>query len=1050
MRSGSERILLSFAFLLMRSIHLRRELCMKAASIPSALRIVSLLGLAIAVSTSIRCTAQTTKPQPAQRALHERLAAQYGKLPLSFEGNRGQSDSRIKFIAHGGGYGLYLTAQEALLALHAPPTGAGGQRKTDVVRMQLRGANPTAQPEGVDTLPGTVNYFIGSDRSKWQTGIPLYSRVKFAGVYPGVDVVYYGDQSQLEYDFVVAPLAEPKAIRLHFAGASKLALTADGDLEVFAGNGQIAFHKPVVYQENNGRRQAVKGNFTLLANHSVGFSLGSYNHSQRLIIDPVLIYSTYLGGSSGDDVNAIAVDSAGNAYVAGLTGSSNFPVTPGAFEKELSRDSFASAFVTKLDPTGTTLVYSTYLISTGVWYASAHANAIAVDDSGDAYVTGATVGDFPVTSGAFQTSNHNEFTAFVTKLNPTGSALVYSTYLGGSGGDSANALALNASGNAYIAGTTGSTDFPVTPGSFQTTNKATSSTAFISELNATGSDLIYSTYLGGSSKDSAQGIALDGSGHAYVAGGTGSDDFPVTTGAYLTTNGGGFITELNATGASLIYSTDFDAAVAGIAIDGTGNAYLTGAAGDSFPVTPGAIQSSDPEATGFITKLNSTGTALDYSATIACGTGASIRVDKAGNAFVAGFTGVGSSADGGNVCEDLPVTPGAFEPSPPDIGEPVSGAFVSKLNSSGTTLLYSTYLSGSTGGGDGFTGDGAAALAVDSSENAYVAGTATSFDFPVTAGAFQTINKNGDLGAALLYEEPITPTGFVSKLALADPPPTTSTTTALVAETIAPIGAGMPYPSGQFFNEYYSTFSLPGTYTATVTANGTSTVPAGDVVFEMNGVKVATVPLTPTGTASYTTSEPKFGTSIVQAFYTGNSSFSSSDAGVAVVVIPASPSFSPGGGKYIGSVVVTMSTASPDTTIYYMLDGSTPGAGWTVYTGPITLTAGTTMLWGMSAPTGQGASDATQVYSNYSVIPQTPTPVMSPVSGSYAAGQLITITDAIPTATIRYTTDGSTPTTHSNWYHGPIVLTGPETIQSIAISGGAAPSEVASATYTVP
>jgi hypothetical protein len=407
---------------------------------------------------------------------------------------------------------------------------------------------------------------------------------------------------------------------------------------------------------------------------------------------------------------------------------------------------------------------------------------------------------------------------------------------------------------------------------------------------------------------------------------------------------------------------------------------------------------------------------------------------------VAGFTGGSFLNAFTAVCTNLPTTPGAFEPSPLN-GAEIGAAFVSKLNPTGAALLYSTFLAGS---GYGVTGDGASAIAVDHEGNAYVAGTATSYDFPVTLDAVQTINKNAFSNGYLYQQAPFTPTGFVAKLALASPTPTTPTSTALAAVA----GPAYSLPN-QFFPIYLETFGQPSTYMATVVANGASTVPAGDVTFVVNGVEAATVSLTPAGTATFTASNLKFGSNLIQAFYTGDPSFSVSDAGIMADVIPATPSISPAGGLYTGSVVVTMSAASPDTTIYYTLDGSLPGAGSQVYTGPVTLTARGTMVRAIAAPNGQGPTAITQTYSFFYVEPQTPTPVISPVPGNYPSGQTVTITDANATATIRYTTDGSTPTTHSNWYHGPIALTGSETIQAIAVSTGAASSAVASSAYNV-
>jgi hypothetical protein len=312
----------------------------------------ALIAISIASTGIGRIHAQTSKLNlsPAQEekaSIHDR----YGKLPLSFEANRGQTDKSVNFLARGRGYGLFLSGKEAVLALGvSKPAGV-----EEIVRMELRGASSASQPVGLDALPGTVNYFLGSDASKWQTAIPTYSRVRFAAVYPGIDVVYYGNQGQLEYDFVVAAHADPHVIRLNFTGASKLNLNAHGDLSIKAKSAKIAFNKPTVYQEVDGRRKAIAGQFTLLANREVGFTLGSYDHDRPLVIDPVLVYSTYLGGTTADSANAVAADAAGNAYVAGFAESTNFKVTYKALQQKI--DGSGDAFVSKLNTTGTALVY---------------------------------------------------------------------------------------------------------------------------------------------------------------------------------------------------------------------------------------------------------------------------------------------------------------------------------------------------------------------------------------------------------------------------------------------------------------------------------------------------------------------------------------------------------------------------------------------------------------------------------------------------------------------------------------------------------------------
>jgi uncharacterized protein (TIGR03437 family) len=710
----------------------------------------------------------------------------YGKLPLSFEANTGQVDGSVKFLARGSGYGLYLTADEAVLALRkggcaGPPAADAWAHQTDVVRMRLAGASSgAAAPAGEDQLPGTANHFVGNDPARWHTRVPTYAKVRYHGVYPGVDLVYYGNRRQLEYDFVVAPGANPKLIRLHFAGAKALRLGTDGDLVVTAAGGAMTFHQPAVYQLVDGQRKAVEGSFAVLAKNTVGFRVGSYDRGKPLVIDPVLVYSTYLGGSSysgqsgfGDGARGLAVDGSGNAYVTGYTYSADFPVTQGAFQTTSGACSgCVAAFVTKLNPSGTALVYSTYLGASG---GGAYANALAVDASGNAYIVGSARAGFPTTPGAFQTTNRampGGRNAFVTKLNPTGSALVYSTYLGGTtsylGGDDATALAVDSVGNAYIAGVTYSSDFPVTAGAFQTGNNAGgASNAFVAKLNPSGGALVYSTYLGGSGRiqfsfgpqvwvgDGATGLSVDGAGDAYVTGYAYSADFPVTLEAFQATNratvpygpGGvapgynrsnAFVTKLNPAGTALVYSTYLGGSgssqrgdsASGLAVDASGNAYIAGAAASTdFPATLGALQTTNHSAAGnnaFVTKLNPAGSALVYS-TYLGGSGSDaasgMAVDGSGNAYIAGAA---SSTD-------FPVTQGALQTT--NRSGAGTNAFVTELNRAGSVLVYSTYLGGSGG-------DAARGVAVDGSGYVYIAGEAGSADFPVTPGAFQATNHS--------------------------------------------------------------------------------------------------------------------------------------------------------------------------------------------------------------------------------------------------------------------------------------------------------------------
>jgi hypothetical protein len=655
-------------------------------------------------------------------ALPPRVMDSYGKLPLSFEANRGQTARQVKFLSRGPGYTLFLTPDAAVLSLHREKDNA-------VLRMKLLGANAPASVTGADALPGKSNYFIGSDPNQWRTNVPTYGAVKYAAVYPGIDLVYHGNQRLLEYDFLLAPGADPRAIGIRFQGARKLTVNREGALVIGLGGSEVIEHAPVVYQEIGGQRQTVAGRYVLRGRGRVGFSVAEYDRRQPLVIDPTLVYSTYLGGSGSpyDNGHGIAVDASGNAYVTGWTWSSNFPTTPGAFQTtDPNGGVWLSPFVSKLNAAGSALVYSTYV---GGWGGG---TSIAVDASGDAYITGSITGDidFPTTPGAFQTAGAG---VFVTKLNATGSALLYSTILGTCPNNYGSGIAIDASGNAYVAGvinSPGSYTFPATPGAFQTTSDG--SDAFVTKLNAAGSALVYSTYLGGSRSDWGSGIAVDAAGNAYVTGSTSSSDFPTTPGAFQTTGPGSFygafVSKLNATGSALVYSTYLGLSSLSIAVDSAGSAYVTGSSG---PV--------------LVTKLNAAGSDLVYSTFFGgYGEGSGIAVDASGNAYV---TGVSWSPG-------FPTTPGAFQTT---YGGGDGDAFVSELNASGSALLYSTYLGGSDV-------DGGVGIAIDASGNAYVTGYTGSSNFPTTPGAFQNTPAGGAVGG-----DP-----FVAKLSLGPGPTTTA------------------------------------------------------------------------------------------------------------------------------------------------------------------------------------------------------------------------------------------------------------------------------------
>ena len=752
--------------------------------------------------TAISAQQPSVASQPVASAT---ASANYGALPLAFEANRGQTDASVRFVTHGDGYSLFLTDAAAVLAM------GKGSAEPEAIRMKLAGAMAGQSGEriaskaaGEDELSSKVNYFIGNDPAKWQTDLPTYAKVRYSSVYPGVDLVYYGNQRQLEYDFIVAPGASPAPIELEFAGAKQIHISAYGDLILTGAHGQAVFHKPVVYQEKENQRQPVTGSFRLLANNTVGFSLGSYDHARPLIIDPVLVYSTYLGGTGsnghGDQGNGIDVDASGNAYVVGTTYSADFPVTSGAYQAgnpTADADNGASAvFISKLNATGTALIYSTYLGGSG----GDEGYGIALDATNHPYVTGATYSaDFPVTCGAIQTANNEAAsgapTGFVTKLNSAGDGLDYSTYLGGSGnhaspaqGDVAQAITVDASGDAYVTGYTYSTDFSTTDGAFQTafSGSAQVSNVFVAKINPGGTALSYSTFLGGSGSNGAgdygNAIAIDGAGDAFVAGSTQSINFPLTKGSYQATNNGSangqptaFVTELNPAGTGEVYSTYLGGSggdsVRAIAVDSGGLVYVAGDTGSTdFPLTAGVFENVNngigpyigfqpyngpnqdegyyPDlflgSGAFVAKLNQSGSGLVYS-TFLQGQATNVTglaVDGSGNAYIAGST---PTAGAGLF--------GGFQQTPDALTMPTGGnsGFLVKLDPLATVLNYATMLGGSKD-------DSANALALDGQGNVYLTGSVFSADFPTTGGSLQTQNKAEAIAGN---------NAFISKFALA-------------------------------------------------------------------------------------------------------------------------------------------------------------------------------------------------------------------------------------------------------------------------------------------
>jgi len=705
---------------------------------------------AFALGVCFLLSSHATGQQPPSAKIS--AAENFAKLPLTFEANQGQSSSRAQYISRGSGYTLLLSADEALLKLNSParkksgnfgppiPQSDGGHSDpvSGLLHMRLVGANSTAKMSGLEEQPGKSNYFIGNDPNRWRTGVPNYAKVQYQSVYSGIDLVYYGNQRQLEYDFVVAPGADPGAIAMQIAADSvpaqsrkstPLSIAANGDLKISLPNGNVLLHKPVVYQPTSSvsSKNLVPARWVIKDRDRVGFELAEYDVKRPLIIDPALSFSTYLGGSLDDTAYSIAVDSSSNVYVTGTTGSTDFP-TQSALQSANAGNE--DVFVTKFNSTGTALVYSTYLGGSATDFAF----ALALDASNNVHVVGTTQStDFPVTTKAFQTTcascANGLPSVFVSELNSTGSALLYSTFLGGTGDSRGYAIALDSSDNTYVTGRTSATDFPTTTGVLQKTLTGAVN-VFVSKLNSVGSALAYSTYLGGSGSDQANAIAVDANFNAYLAGSSSSTNYPTTTGAYQTTLHGtsnGIVSKLNSKGSALTYSTYIGGSandtVWGIRVDASNNAYVAGqTSSTNFPTTTGAFQTTcdadcaDNDA--FVTKFNSTGSALLYS-TYLGGTGEqeafSLALDSSNDVYLTGRT---SAAD-------FPLTKGSFQTA---FGG-VFDAYVTELNPTGSAELYSTYLGGSAS-------DAGLGIAVDTAKNIYVTGRAYSSNFPTTPLAF--------------------------------------------------------------------------------------------------------------------------------------------------------------------------------------------------------------------------------------------------------------------------------------------------------------------------
>jgi hypothetical protein len=725
------------------------------------------LSLVFAVLTSHAQERVATAPSQNASSGGGKVRAKYGNVPLMFAANDGQSDSQVKFLSQGKGYSVFLTSGSMVLSLRpaevvsSSDTSAsrvfgsrGDGRGHSAIRqleaaaraqksgaatfaINLEGGNTNPRVVGEELLSTKVNYFIGRDPKNWHTNVPTYARVRYRNVYPGIDLVYYGNNRSMEYDFDLAPGADATQIQFAVKGADALNIDSAGNLVLTKGASELRFQTPILYQVIKGVRSRVPGRYVLRDSTHVGFEVGTYDATKPLVIDPVLVYSSFLGGSADDFSNGIAVDSTGHAYVVGITDSPDFPLAIlGGYGATQFR-----MFLTKLDATGSTLLFADYFGGTS---GGDEAYAIALDSSGNAYVTGdATSSDFPVVN-AYQSTLSGSQDAFLAKFSADGSSLMYSTYLGGSNWQFGNSVSVDAAGEAVIAGTTQSTDFPtasayqssVSPDQFGDWGVY----SFLTKFTASGTSLVYSTYLAGSALNTSSactcfpdseilGVVTDASGNAYVTGFTTTIDFPVTSGAFTTTFPGdylsdvGFVSKFTSSG-SIAYSTYLGGLTSSflnaIAVDSSGSAYVTGydSAGDNFPIVTTSI--CDPSAAAcngaIIAKLDPTGANLAYSTFLGTSNnmaGQAIQVDANGDAFIVGSD---MQFDLSNAIE-------AYAGN----GDVV----VAEIDPSATTLLMATFL-----GGQGW--EAASGLALDSNGAAYVTGETQSLDFPVTQSAFQT------------------------------------------------------------------------------------------------------------------------------------------------------------------------------------------------------------------------------------------------------------------------------------------------------------------------
>jgi len=698
-----------------------------------------------------------------------------GRLPLHFEAIEGNQS----FLARGSSSEFLISPTESRFIL------CKTNGETAFASMVLGSANASAHIEGMAELPGKANYLIGNKPELWQTSVPLFSHVRVSDLYPGVSVVYYGNEQQLEYDFNLAAGANPDLIKLQFKGAQQVKVSSHGELVVSLNGGEVIQHTPVAYQTINGVRQEVAAGYKILDDHTAAFSLGSYNHTEPLVIDPILSFATYFGGNNSQIAHAVALDKSGNIYIAGETLSTAISngvpfSTIGAYQTNFHGGTYAGdAFVAEFDNTGSNLVYCTYIGGSS----EDRAFAIAIDKNGNAYIAGKTYSsDFPTTNPIFGYKpglfpGYYGF-AFITELKSGGSNLVYSTFLSGYLADAGTAIAVDTNCNTYVAGYTCYTGFPTTANAHQPNlacppNFYYNRNAFVAEIAPNGTSLNYCSYLGGTNYDQAMGIAVDTNGYIYVTGFTASTNFPTINGLtnYTQLNGSNsapltydaFVCKFYPHFTNAVYGTNMtnwaqystllggsssDQAT-GIATDGSGNAYVAGfTTSFDFPNTtnaPAGLSSFVSQNSGgtifvtnaFLAKIqwngtnNYLGNAILGFSTPFGGTSNDVAngvaLDASGNVFVVGST----------TSTNFPATTNNLFGSLSSTNSGICNAFVTALSGNGSNLIYSTYL-----GGNNL--DYGNAIATDTAGNAYVVGQTYSTNFPTYSATQNTLNGTSD------------------------------------------------------------------------------------------------------------------------------------------------------------------------------------------------------------------------------------------------------------------------------------------------------------------